>query len=62
MGVYRLAILMHYTVDTVLRMKERHYLGLWREYNNMQNNPKGGSGDIYEYEIDAIDKVRERYK
>lgn len=38
-------------------------MGLWREYNNMQNpSNKGGSSGVYEYEIDAIDKVRERYK
>ena len=24
--------------------------------------PKSGSKDVYEYEVNAIDKVRERYK
>ena len=58
-----MSILMHYTINDILSMKVRHYDGLWKQYIEIQKEASGeGEKPVYDYEVKAMEKLKERYK
>ena len=52
-----------YQIDDILQMKVRHFDGLWKQYIEIQKEGNGqGEKTVYDYEVKAMDKLKERYK